>query len=140
VVEANIAQRLVRKDTHLPESGWLDPRYWEGDVLDFNNRLPKEAVITRDMMAIQNLVHTVRLRVIQTPAHADNVAFTYRLYLEFAPQGDLGALLDEHIEIDAPMPETFVWYVFEALAKAGLAMKQGDMDTPRDGWKEIVHR
>ena len=140
LIQSNRTQRLVRKDTHLADSCWLDPRFWEGNVLDFNNRLPKEAVITRHMMDVQNLVHTVRLRVLPTPAHSDNVAFTYRMYLEFAPYGDLGLVLEDHIERDFPMPETFVWYLFEALAKAGLAMKQGHMDTPIPGWKEIVHR
>lgn len=50
--------------------------------------------------------------------------------------------MSAHKQHGTHVPEPFVWFFFETLAKAGLLMDRGDLEQHRgDGfWKLILHR
>lgn len=60
--------------------------------------------------------------------------------MEYCPFGDMWNLL--RAQLDFYVPEPFVWFFFETLAKAGLLMERGDLEQYRgDGfWKLVLHR
>jgi hypothetical protein len=140
VDDTNKIQRLVRKDVLLGEAGWIDPRFWDGDVRDRHGKTPAEMVNTKDMSTLR---YSVQLRAEPDAAHVDHDLLAYRMYFAFAPYGDLHSLLERHIHPRGNathIPEPFVWCMAEALAKCGKVMWHGDLETPKDGWKGIVHR
>lgn len=94
--------------------GWQYPPYWEGDVRDRNNKLPIEMAITEELGKVPTLKYTIRYRVNPDRTHIDEDIFAYRMYLTFAPHGDLQSLIDKHLRCDDPannvrIPEPFIW-------------------------------
>ncbi|EKG18457.1 hypothetical protein MPH_04259 [Macrophomina phaseolina MS6] len=65
-----------------------------------------------------------------------------RLWLKYAPYGDLGGLIRHYEDHELVFPEPFVWYVFNAMAKALLFLESGRMDPtlpPVGGWTPTYH-
>jgi hypothetical protein len=65
-------------------------------VLDPNHKMPLEMVITDSLAKLQNLHHTVRFRADPDPSHIDEDLFAYRMYLAYAPFGDLHGVIERH--------------------------------------------
>lgn len=118
--------------------------YWNGEVLDFGERKPWEFTATADMANIQDLQHTVSLKAAPDTRHIDDELLSYRLYTAWAGFGDLDSLIQRHLQAPVrTVPEPFIWFVAEALAKAGHTMRFGHPTDASSNWnwgKEIVHR
>ena len=65
----------------------------------------------------------------------------YRLYMEYCGHGDLHGIEERYRTgaADEPMPEPFLWALFESLAAVGNLMWRGDVDGQREEWREIMH-
>ena len=127
------------------EDKWFDPTRWEGDVRSLHNKMPLELVITQAMHVVPGLENSIGVREAPSRSHVNDMACTYRLYLEFASKGDLFGLINRH-KGKQPIPEPMIWAVAEALALAGKAMFQGTVPDENghevlpDDWMEVVHR
>lgn len=64
----------------------------------------------------------------------------YKMYMEFAPRGNLKRLYEEHSTRGELVPKDFIWLVLEALCKTALIMRDGVVFGNVDNWPEIVHR
>lgn len=133
---------MFRKDAELSQKAWIEPTHWDGDVRDFDSRLPYE-LACNDALQRAGLPYVVRIRGEVHQGLMDNEKCKYKVYLEWCPHKDLEDLIT-HQPDDSQIPEPFIWYVAEALAIAGCYMHEGGM---RDGsstldpeWRQIVHR
>ena len=65
----------------------------------------------------------------------------YRMFLAYAPHGDLNDLIQRHAKANVLIPEAFILYIFKALIDTCLTMKRGGAGTTLDqSWEQIVHR
>lgn len=64
------------------------------------------------------------------------------MQLEFCDGGNLHELAGHYQELNEPISESFIWHVYDSLAKALCFMHTGSdiAHTPPHGWKPIVHR
>ena len=90
-----IRNRIVRKDTHLDPSAWLDATRWVGDMRPtaIKDRLPMEYYcekVVQDRPEAQYVVPALKCEV-------DFERSLYRLYLPYCPYGDLGELIQSHL-------------------------------------------
>lgn len=94
------------------------------------------------MQAIDRFDHVVRLRNGDNRDVIDHDAKTFRLYVEWCPNGDLSSILNKYTANKEALPEPFLWNVLECLAECAKAMQDGDIDpvSTAAGWHEIVHR
>ncbi|MCJ1286837.1 hypothetical protein MMC26_006183 [Xylographa opegraphella] len=53
-----------------------------------------------------------------------------RLYLEWAPHGNLRVLIARYLRWRRYLPEPFLWYLFHKLAKASVILQYGRIDPP----------
>ncbi|KAF2170231.1 hypothetical protein M409DRAFT_19833 [Zasmidium cellare ATCC 36951] len=73
-----------------------------------------------------------------------------RIYMEYCPFNSMQHVLSEHYRTGYGtalyrrirfIPEPFVWFFFETLAKAGILMERGDLEKRGNGyWQLINHR
>ncbi|KAK4503817.1 hypothetical protein PRZ48_004732 [Zasmidium cellare] len=139
-----VVDRLARKEQYYHSGYWYDGRKWEGDVCDENKRNPWE-IITHDAVNnVQNLNSVVRLYEKPRRKWIDNEARKHTMFLEWFPYGDLRELIIEYNDHSQRIPEPFIWYCAENLAKCALAMEKGHFDHNRsekvNDWTEIIHR
>ena len=64
------------------------------------------------------------------------------MYIEYCPYGDLHKIFLYHRRLNQPIPEPFIWHIFESLVNVGLLMEQGSLTQAQAqaGWRLIVHR
>ena len=136
---------MFRKDVYLDEKDWSSPRLWDGDVRDPNTKTPYELACHHALMQVPGLDSVIGMRETLGRGLIDNREMRYRMYLEWAPYGDLHELIEAYR--NAPVhhiPEPMLWYTFLCLAECGLAMDNGHVnsqDPEKDpGWRDIVHR
>lgn len=124
----------------MGELEWVYPIKWTGGIRD-PNRMPMELDITHAMSQVHNLAHSVRLRKDPDPSDLNHDTLSYKMYLQWVGGGDLNNLIIRHIQNGSQIPEPFIWYVLEALAECGVAMRQGDGWSPSSTeWESIIHR
>lgn len=70
----------------------------------------------------------------------------YRIYVEYCGSGDLHDVMSRYgyHDFDEPrttwIPKPFIWATLDALAKAALLMKRGELDLGKEPeWLFIVH-
>lgn len=137
----NVTTRVVRKDTASRETeNWFrDPRDWHGDT--------SKATFRNECVPME--YHTQQI-VSSAPSSTNTVKFLgppqvvwserkYRLYTQFEPDGDASDLIRKHDDHEEPVPELFLWMVFQALLNSALIMKQGGILAPAKSWSQIVH-
>lgn len=137
-----VVQRVFRKDVHLSERSWDDPREWEGDVRDPASKIPNELACHNSLLQVTRR-NVVDFRESMHRGLIDNDACRYRLYIEWCQHQNLQDLIDSHRDHPSIVPEPMIWYVAEVLAKCGLAMEKGFAwidGLADDEWKQIVHR
>ena len=137
-----IMDRVVRKDTYMRSSEWCDVRRWQGDPTDENMRDPLEVRIHEDLAGI-NGANVVQLKEpYNQNLHIWNADMMYRMLIAWCPYGDLHSLIAEYRNRVEPIPEPAIWYIFECLAEAGIAMELGRIspDDAPEHWTEVIHR
>lgn len=135
--DSNIAERRVVKTVQIERERWLDAVRWEGDVKDYQTRLPMDYYLQRRLCVAPDggeFFNRVRACVI------DNEAWTYKLVLDYCDHGDVGKVRDIYKKQDAGVPEPLAWSILEGLVKAVLVMEQGAVDSQVDDWREVIHR
>ena len=112
---------------------------------DPTTKTPYELACHYALSQIQSLDSVIHTRGLLHRGLIDDREMRYRMYLEWAPYGDLDDLIEAYRA--APphrIPEPMIWYTFWCLAECGLAMETGDVDLQhkgkRPGWWPIVHR
>lgn len=132
--------RVVRKETASIEDfdDWACPYSWHGDTSSptFRNECVPLEFHTQDLVSSARGSHAVKLLA---PPQVLWEEYKYRLYMEYAPNGDLDKVIGLHDIHGEPVPETFLWLVLQALATTALIMEQGDTRRRLDEWSEIVH-
>ncbi|CZT17809.1 uncharacterized protein RCC_03645 [Ramularia collo-cygni] len=128
-----VTDRIAIKTSDIDPN---DERLWNS-----SGTAPTEATA---MVQLQKCSNSECIVQIRNWAVAHN-RFRHKIYMEFCPYGDLAALSDHYkpvmgLRLDGFVPEPFAWCVLENLVKAGLLMRQGDLDQPIQGWEGIVHR
>ncbi|KAK5167627.1 uncharacterized protein LTR77_007326 [Saxophila tyrrhenica] len=121
-----IIKRVYRKDTFMSKKAWTHPTLWAGDVNDLDTREPNELATHSEVSGNEGIVE---LFVTMDQRLVNRLSRSYRVYTLYAPHESLGDVFRWYKE-EPKIPEPFIWYVAENLAKAGEAMKG----------KEIVHR
>ncbi|KAK4996453.1 hypothetical protein LTR66_003951 [Elasticomyces elasticus] len=150
----NVVSRIVAKETWLGTRSWGAMESWAGDVTNLATRRPMEHHITEKMATrTDNSVQYLGGSV-------DRRRMSHRTLLELCGHGTLDDIINiyashlprqierngnRHIpEGTENIPEPFLWYVFDSLAKAVAAMA-GDRVVDRERMarcdvKEVVHR
>ncbi|KAF2170157.1 hypothetical protein M409DRAFT_19763 [Zasmidium cellare ATCC 36951] len=135
---------LARKENFFNSGTWFDARKFSGDVQDENERVPWEILTHEAVANVRGLEGVVRLYEHSRRRWIDNEARKYTMFLEWFPFGDLGDLIVGYRGNELRIPEPFIWYCAESLAKCVLAMEKGHIDHNRNGkengWRGIVHR
>lgn len=134
------SQRVFRKDVFLTDKHWYDVRLWEGNVADDNAKVPLELACHDAMMDVPRFQNVIRLRERLHRGLIDHNFTRYKLYLEWSSKRDLEGLIQRYTAAGTHVPEPFIWYVAECLARCGLAMRQGDPTHANRDWTAIVHR
>lgn len=86
----------------------MEPLFWDRDIRD-PNKMPMELAVTDAMAKVRNLHHSVRMRVDPDSSHVSYKSLAYRMYLQYAPFGDLQHLIAEHHQSMRRIPEPFIW-------------------------------
>lgn len=136
-----VVRRIVVKDTTpaLTNEMFEMPTYWYGDLSQAGwktSTVPMEYHIQKIAGDAPQIVNSVR--VIGAP-QINWAQRAFRIYMEFAPEGDLEQLQDRHWVHNEPVPERFLWVLLSALLDACMVLKQGGLDNPSTPWSEIVH-
>ncbi|KAK5137948.1 hypothetical protein LTR08_005744 [Meristemomyces frigidus] len=154
-----IDHRTMAKDTRMSRQQWSSAEFIDGNVRDARGRMPLETACHAAMATVrsrsssglpapaapQRLVPNLYSCTVSDPTR------TYSLYMEYCPFGDLAGMIRRYTEADEYIPEPFLWYVFQTLAEAGIAMERGSQSLiasvrrwPADRYGkvdwEIVHR
>ncbi|MCJ1386297.1 hypothetical protein MMC17_009423 [Xylographa soralifera] len=89
--------------------------------------IPLEVRIHRRLSSLsQNTESVLQLRNFRRyPAEKKQ-----RMYLEWAPHGNLRVLIARYLRWRRYLPEPFLWYLFHKLAKALVVLQYGRMDPP----------
>lgn len=135
--------RVVRKETNprISFAKFNDPRYWQGDTtLDAfaGGCVPMEYHTQKLVSDVSGLDASNTVKLLAPPQVIYD-QWKYRLYMEFAPHGDTDQLLKLHDKHGEPIPELFLWLVFQALLNNCMIMKQGGITEKKDPWSEIVY-
>ena len=115
---------------------WRDKHFfWQ---LDRNGRkIPTEIKVMYDLRGRGGSQYVVRVLKWRVALHRKK----QRVYMAYCGLKDLGELLERYEEKERTIPEPFVWHCAEALATAGVAMLQGDLELNRvSEWASIIHR
>lgn len=131
-----IVERMARK--HIQQPVKTDPRSWRGDLGGEGRILPQEYVAQR-LMSHEDAQYVIKNVAAYRYTEETRIA---RIYMEYAPHGDLHDLLKLHQQAQRRVTEPFLWVVFRALIESAFIMKYGSLDKkskPKD-WLEIVHR
>ena len=105
--------------------------------------LAREAVLQYELNR-KGCASVPRLRRYRFLDHAQPERRKYRFYFEFCPYGDLHRLIIRYRAWQRPLPELFLWEVFQALAEVACAMDRIDQsddddDEEDDGGREKFH-
>jgi serine/threonine protein kinase len=150
----NITERTVIKDVYVDNDmdNWDDSGQWQNADDPIDKVLTEAHVMER--LRDTNSDNVVRL--IEWQLHVPELAFRVKseatlillespltrvqMYIEYCPYGDLSHILNYHRTINHPVPEPFIWHIFESLVNVGLLMEQGDISQAQAGWTQIIHR
>ncbi|KAF2278596.1 uncharacterized protein EI97DRAFT_499215 [Westerdykella ornata] len=147
----NILERMVIKECIWSGDQWHSAKNW----LD---RLPRE-------VRLHQLIEAGRRATGNAPEYRHVVEVfghrlmmhhqRYRLYMQYAPHGDLHDALrkivrpysrkdplgrkDREYDDESYTPMEFIWYFFSQLVDACLVLQQGSVGGRLDGWKGITH-
>lgn len=154
-IDANhnrLRHRVVYKEVQCEASSWYDPLAWTG-ARDANGDRDYDAAMVHTEHVETGLHRRMRTN---RPAsvvglrgqHVDAARWRYQVLLDYCPYGDLNDIIRVYQDNtrfpnnqDTPIPEPFIWYVFEQLVKAVQVMEHGNEDNTRvAGWREIIHR
>ena len=88
---------------------------------DWKTGLAKEAVLNTQAneRCRENIIHLRRFKYYEKER-------MYRFFMEFSPHGDLARLAFRYQAYGNYLPELFLWYLFDSLATAILAMESED--------------
>lgn len=115
-----------------------DPRDWVGDLVS-GDTLPVLKEYATQVVASEANDARFILKTLAEPADSGNGE--HRLYLEYAPHGDLDTVVDAHMGQGTKVPEAFAWLLFQALIESALILKKGVLHgAAPDDWRQIVHR
>lgn len=145
--DGNVIDRVVQKDSLFSNyrdlsAGFHDPQKWHGDTTispSAGNCVPMEAHTQCLMGEVPLSESDNTVRLLAAPEVWYDRPHAFRLYMEFAPHGDVKELIKLHAEHREPVPEMFLWLVFRALLRNALIMEQGGIQTKRNPWSQIVH-
>lgn len=140
-----VVDRLFRKDVYYNAKQWHKWKYFDGDLRDVSSKRDWESSCHQAMQEVPGFHGVPVLR----SSHLNQDLKTARLYIEWAPHGDLAALLASYTTNQTPIPEPMLWNILETLASAAAALSRGHVGDeaaaadprrrPRN-WKPIVHR
>ncbi|CZT25262.1 uncharacterized protein RCC_10991 [Ramularia collo-cygni] len=127
-----VVDRVVVKD----ERDMFDfASVWDSATIIGRN-LPTEITTmlrVRSRIGSQNIVKLRNWRVDDATAHESGRHQSFRIYLECCGFGTL-------TEVERPVPEPFIWKLFEDLVNACVILDRGDVDPGGASWDPIVHR
>jgi hypothetical protein len=115
----------------------------------WRNKLPRE-VHMHELIAGSRTA-TSHLNVIRHRGHRLMMAKErYRLYLDLCDGGSLADAMEDHWGNEPqtydpgngqfhPLPEVYIWHLFQGLVHACLVLEQGRVDQCIDAWKSLVH-
>lgn len=108
-----------------------------------SNRSAREAIIMKQLNDAERNVNPGATNILRLRGYKNFLtAQRWRLYLEYAPYGDLHSLIYCYKAWDVYLPEEFLWHVFYALAKVTALMKEGpftDFETEKPTNWSVVH-
>ncbi|KXS99122.1 hypothetical protein AC578_3532 [Pseudocercospora eumusae] len=138
-MDGRIVDRVVVKDTHnYNENDTQSTGLWRPPTPQ-----PLEVAAMYKLKDLPGSETIVRIRNWKTRAPWPGINTPrYRIYAEYCEGGSLRTLRLQHHDPakDAPLPEPFLWAVFDSLVTAGLLM-EGDhlpTETPPT-WDTVVH-
>ncbi|EME45901.1 hypothetical protein DOTSEDRAFT_22025 [Dothistroma septosporum NZE10] len=132
-----IITRAVQKRLD-PANPPVDPREWCGD-LEYGYSEPILKEYATQVVAAEAQGARFVLRPLREPVNWGGN--DWRLYLEYAPHGDLDAVVNAHFGTGTQVPEAFLWMLFQSLIETALILKNGVLSGKSpDIWREIVHR
>lgn len=98
-----VDQRTMRKDTRMVAEQWASAECFDGNVRDRFNRMPMEITCHSAMQGVMGRSTTLYPGTVPTPTvpimHSSAVSddeFTYIMYLEYCPFGDLASIIREY--------------------------------------------
>lgn len=133
--------RVVIKDTFpaASDTKFQGHSKWHGDLTRDgwkDSCIPLEYHTQRLVGNASQSVNSVK--IVSSP-QVDWAQRIVRIYMEYAPEGDLSDLLYRHQGHDEPVPEKFLWFLFKGLLDACMVMKRGGVNNAVTPWSEIVH-
>ncbi|TKA81902.1 hypothetical protein B0A49_00135 [Cryomyces minteri] len=130
--DGNCIRRVAVKQVLVQQMYWNSPHFWHS--VDWTQ--PNEAWLLSRVYQAEP-----KAAIGYVKCSVDRAKRKFRLFTEFCPHGSLSSVIEEYKRGESPLPEPFLWHVFECLARACLVMQQGAVNGPAAGWdKEIVHR
>lgn len=133
-----IVERIIIKQVHPGATRYDDPSNWKNGVVGGE---PRECTMANAVWSA--LPEADRRYVLECLGWGDckgEPRWRYRLYFEYSAHGDLSTIIQgqkgdsmcagqkrKADDDDVLLPEPFIWYLFESLAKVVKAMEQEDM-------------
>jgi hypothetical protein len=136
--DQKIADRIIVKQVHPGAARYEDPSNWKDGIVGGE---PRECAMANAVWAALPAAHkSYVLECLGWGDYKGSPIWRYRLYFEYSAHGDLSTIIRgqkgdsvragqkrKADDGDVLLPEPFIWYLFESLAKAVWAMdKAGD--------------
>jgi hypothetical protein len=136
--KGEISRRVVVKDTWVDEDAWGSVRTWYGNPRDRNDRTPLEIRAMQKLRVRPGSENRVT-QIHHSSVDDDNMR--YRIIMNYCPYGSLKGTVLKYSIRKQPVPEAFIWCIFDALAEACLFMERGKARGKKaHSWEEIMHR
>ena len=95
-VDGLVNNRVLKKSTKLSARAWASVTMIDGDVRDSSNRAPLEITCHRDMASVRGRSTQQPLVPMISASTPESFRFTYDIFMEYCPFGDLSALISRY--------------------------------------------